>query len=179
MEKISFAAIDFETANYRRNSACSLSIVTVRGSEVEDQFTCLIRPPARKFDFTYIHGIRWEDVEDMPSFDDLWPIISAKLRGIKFIAAHNASFDRSVLYGCWEHYGLTAPSVPFVCTVQLARKAWNIYPTKLPDVCRKLRIELNHHDAASDALACAQIVIRAISDRRALPMIGEIFRIMG
>jgi len=54
-------------------------------------------------------------VEDMPSFDELWPLISAKLRGVKFIAAHNAPFDRSVLCGCCEHYGLIAPSVPFVC----------------------------------------------------------------
>jgi DNA polymerase-3 subunit epsilon len=156
-----FAAIDFETANNRRNSACSVSIVTVRDNEIEDQVTYLIRPPTRYFEFTDIHGIRWEDVEDMPSFGELWPLISSKLRGVKFIAAHNAPFDRSVLYGCCEHYGLIAPSIPFVCTVQLARKVWNIYPTKLPDVCRFLRISLNHHDVASDALACAQIVIRA------------------
>jgi DNA polymerase-3 subunit epsilon len=179
MKNTTFAAIDFETANNRRNSACSLSIVTVRDNEVKDQVTCLIRPPTRRFEFTNIHGIRWKDVQDMPSFDDLWPFISEKLQGVKFIAAHNAAFDRSVLYGCCEHYGLTAPSIPFVCTVQLARKAWNIYPTKLPDVCRKLRIELNHHDAASDALACAQIVIKATSGRRSLTMISEIFRTVG
>lgn len=166
MKNNSFAAIDFETANNLRNSACSVSIVTVRDNEVEDQVTYLIRPPSRYFKFTDIHGIRWEDVEDMPSFDELWPHISAKLRGVKYIVAHNAPFDRSVLSACCEHYGLTAPSIPFVCTVQLARNAWNIYPTKLPDVCRFLRISLNHHDAASDALACAQIVIRAIRDRK-------------
>ena len=166
MKTSSFAAIDFETANNLRNSACSVSIVTVRDNEVEDQSTYLIRPPSRNFEFTYIHGISWEDVSDKPSFGELWPDISAKLRGVKFVAAHNAPFDRSVLYGCCEHYGLIAPSIPFICTVQLARNAWNIFPTKLPDVCRKLRIALNHHDAASDALACANIVLRAINDGR-------------
>ena len=76
-----FAAIDFETANNRRNSACSVSIVTVRDNEIEDQVTYLIRPPTRYFEFTDIHGISWEDVEDMPSFGELWPLISSKLRG--------------------------------------------------------------------------------------------------
>jgi DNA polymerase-3 subunit epsilon len=43
----------------------------------------------------------------------------------------------------------------------LARKKWKLYPTKLPDVCRYLDIPLNHHEALSDAMACAKIVIAA------------------
>lgn len=31
----------------------------------------------------------------------------------------------------------------------------------LPDVCARLGIELNHHDALSDAEACARIAIAA------------------
>jgi DNA polymerase-3 subunit epsilon len=34
----------------------------------------------------------------------------------------------------------------------------------LPDVCRYLGIQLNHHNALSDAEACAQIVISAAQD---------------
>ena len=45
--------------------------------------------------------------------------------------------------------------------IRLAREAWGVYPTKLPDVCRYLGIPLRHHDAASDAEACARIVIAA------------------
>ena len=58
--------------------------------------------------------------------------------------------------------GLRQPEQPFICTVQVARVVWNIYPTKLPDVCRRLRIPLTHHEAASDAEACARIVIAAV-----------------
>ena len=47
----------------------------------------------------------------------------------------------------------------FTCTVQLARAQWGIRPTKLPDVCRRLRIPLRHHAAESDAVACARIVL--------------------
>ena len=49
----------------------------------------------------------------------------------------------------------------------MARRAWNLRPTKLPDVCRHLGITLNHHDALSDALACAKIVIAeaAVADQ--------------
>jgi DNA polymerase-3 subunit epsilon len=56
---------------------------------------------------------------------------------------------------------LSRPSLPFVCTVKLARTVWSVYPTKLPDVCRHLKIPLKHHQADSDAEACARIVIAA------------------
>ena len=39
-----FAAIDFETANGRRTSVCSVGVVVVRGGEVVDTFYSLIRP---------------------------------------------------------------------------------------------------------------------------------------
>ena len=81
--------------------------------------------------------------------------------GADFLAAHNASFDRGVLRACCARYGLDMPSQPFRCTVQIARRAWNIRPTKLSDVCRELVIPLNHHEALSDARACAQIVLAA------------------
>jgi DNA polymerase-3 subunit epsilon len=45
--------------------------------------------------------------------------------------------------------------------MQLARQTWRIYPTRLPDVCARLGLALRHHDPASDAEACARIVIAA------------------
>ena len=59
----------------------------------------------------------------------------------EFIAAHNAPFDRSVLQACCATCTVfVTPRVPFICTVQLARAQWGIYPTRLPDVCRRIRI---------------------------------------
>lgn len=164
MKNTSFAAIDFETANYKRNSACSVSIVIVRNNRIANQATYLIRPPAKTFEFTYIHGIRWKDVANKPAFNELWPNIKEHFNEIDFVAAHNASFDKSVLSSCCVHYKIAPLRLPFICTVELARKVWNIFPTKLPDVCKELDISLKHHDAASDALACAHIVLRAIND---------------
>lgn len=163
-KKFRFAAIDFETASYSRDSACALSLVLVEGLKVRDQKTILIRPPQREFIFTYLHGISWEDVSEMPDFGGWWPEISSRLQGVDFIAAHNASFDRGVMAACCQTFSVAPPGNPYVCTVQLARKLWNVFPTKLPHVCSYLNIPLNHHDAASDALACAKIVISALKE---------------
>ena len=39
-----FVAINFETANGRRSSVCSVGIVVVRGGEIVDKFYSLIQP---------------------------------------------------------------------------------------------------------------------------------------
>lgn len=156
-----FAAIDFETANNARDSACALAMVIVERGRVVERLYELIRPPSREFLFTHIHGLSWHDVKAAQRFDTVWAEMARALAGVEFLAAHNAPFDKGVLGACCESYGLAAPAQPFVCTVRLARVQWDIRPTKLPDVCNYLGINLRHHQADSDAEACAQIVIAA------------------
>ena len=156
-----FVALDFETADYSPDSACALGLVRVENHRIVERTYSLIKPPRKRFVFTYLHGITWEDVAHQPSFAELWPTYGPMLEGIDFLAAHNASFDRSVLHKCCAVAGLEPPQVPFRCTVQLARQTWKIYPTKLNNVCDHLGITLKHHQAASDAEACALIVMAA------------------
>ena len=156
-----FVAIDFETADRGLDSACSVGLVRVVGAEIVERTHFLIRPPRPTFPFTYVHGITWAHVAKEPTFAELWPRIETQLRGVDFLAAHNASFDRSVLRACCEQARLPVPEFRFECSMRLARAAWNLRPTRLPDVCRHLGITLSHHDALSDAEACARIVISA------------------
>jgi DNA polymerase III subunit epsilon len=157
-----FAAIDFETADYGRDSACALSVVVAEKGKIVARESTLIKPPRRDFVFTYLHGISWSDVAKKPVFSQVWKDIKRLICGVDFIAAHNASFDRSVLHTCCKAAALEPPDVDYLCTMKLARRQWGVFPTKLSDVCRHFKIPLKHHDAASDALACAKIVLQAI-----------------
>ena len=156
-----FAAIDFETADYGRDSTCALSVVVAEKGKIVARESSLIRPPRRDFIFTYLHGISWGNVANKPVFRQVWKDFKKLLRGVDFIAAHNASFDRTVLHTCCEAASIEPPEVDFLCTMKLARRQWGVFPTKLPDVCRHFGFQLDHHDAASDALACAKIVLQA------------------
>ena len=154
-----FVALDFETADYAADSACALALIEVQGGQIEARHSFLIRPPRRAFAFTWVHGLRWADVEHKPTFAELWPRIEAVLGRADFLAAHNAPFDRGVLAACCARAGVAPPGAPMVCTVRVARQAWNLRPANLPAVCRHLGIALQHHDTVSDAEACAKIVI--------------------
>jgi len=158
-----FVAIDFETADHGPDSACAVGIVRVESGRVVHREGILIRPPRSRILFTGIHGISWPMVASAPVFAEVWPRLLPLLDGAAFLAAHNAPFDRRVLQACCAAAGLAPPPLPFVCTVQVSRKKWGLKPNNLPAVCRRLGIGLIHHDAASDAEACARIVIAAAS----------------
>ena len=89
-----FIAIDFETATIRRDSACAVGFAAGYGGRVVLSRTYLIRPPSAQFTFTGLHGLRWEDVHDAPTFAGLWPTLRGWIDHAAFVAAHNASFDR-------------------------------------------------------------------------------------
>ena len=156
-----FVAIDFETADHGPDSACAVGLVRVEGLAVVRRETVLIRPPRPYIPFARIHGITWAKVKDAPTFAEAWPGLAPLLDGAAVLAANNAPFDSRVLAACCAAAGLAVPPLPFLCTVQLARRTWGLRPNDLPSVCRRLGIGLRHHDAGSDAEACARIVIAA------------------
>jgi DNA polymerase-3 subunit epsilon len=157
-----FVAIDFETADTWPDSACAVALVRVENDRIVQQESSLIRPPRAQFMFTRVHGISWHHVADKPIFAEAWPRFSYLLEDADFFVAHNAGFDRSVLTSCCRAAKIAAPSLPFRCTMALARKKWGLRPTRLPDVCDFLSIPLKHHDPVSDAEACAQIMLHVL-----------------
>jgi DNA polymerase III subunit epsilon len=158
---VTFVAIDFETADHGSDSACAVGLVRVSGATIVKRNYYLIRPTRTSFFFTPVHGITWKHVQRQPTFEMLWPKISHLLNGADFIASHSASFDRRVLVSCCRAAMVPPPEVRYVCTVKLARRVWDIHPTSLSNVCGYLGLSLKHHEALSDAEACAGIVIAA------------------
>ncbi len=154
-----FVAIDFETADHGPDSACAVALVRVENGTIVRRESRLVRPPRPRILFTRIHGITWEAVRDEPGFDRVWPELAPVLEGAAFLVAHNAGFDRRVLEACCRAAGLEPPDLPFRCTLALARTRLGLPRSRLPDVCTHLGIPLVHHDAASDAEACARVLL--------------------
>lgn len=158
-----FVAIDFETANGKRSSACSIGIVEVKSGKVVDKKHLLIKPPVLYFNpfNVSIHGIREDDVRDKPQFNEIWPEIKRYFEE-NIVIAHNASFDMSVLRNVLDTYGLKYPETFYSCTIVMAKKLWpNLSSYRLNVLADHMGIKLNHHNAEEDALACAQIALEA------------------
>lgn len=152
-------ALDFETSDKYADSACALGMVRMENGRVVSDWYSLIRPPRSRVYFTEIHGLTWEMLKDRKSFAELWPDMAAFMQGAELFVAHNASFDRRVLHGCCRAFGLIPPSAPFACTVKGSRRRLRLPHHRLNDVCDYLGLELDHHNAASDAMAAARIYL--------------------
>lgn len=175
-----WVAIDFETANERRDSACALGLAVVSGGEVTRTASWLIRPPELRFDWRCIrvHGIRARDVADSPEFGDVWREVAPFL-GDGRLLAHNASFDMAVLRAMLAAYDLETPDLRYACTLAMSRRAWPDLPRhRLDTMCEHCGIELRHHDAASDARACAIVALRA-AEHVGAPDVESAVRAMG
>ena len=160
---MNYVAIDFETANRRRSSACSLAAVTVENGQIVKSAYSLIRPPILQFDYwnTRIHGITVNDVVDKPTFAELWPRIRPHLEN-KIVIAHNATFDIGVLRSMLDEYGLPHPPFQYACTVDIARRVWKDGENyKLSTLANLFAIEFDHHNALHDARTCARIALSA------------------
>ncbi|QZT38228.1 3'-5' exonuclease [Halosquirtibacter xylanolyticus] len=159
----SFVALDFETANRKRESACSLAIVTVEKGKILETFHTFIRPPDNDYDIQNIqvHGITPEITEYANDFRVCFPEIYKRIKG-KTIVAHNESFDRGVLRKAIEYYHIDASELDLTqkwhCTYRLWKKV-GLEPTTLKHCCEHFGIQLNHHDAISDAEASAKLFV--------------------
>lgn len=161
LELLNFTAIDFETANTNPDSACALGIAVVEDGRIVERKSWLIRPPTDEFSFTYIHGLTWQQVAGAPDFGELWPQIGPYLTGRK-LAAHNARFDLGVFFALIRQYHIGFWRGQAIDSVAVARRIWPELPNhQLHTVAAHLNIPLRHHDACSDANACAEILCRA------------------
>ncbi|TRX27991.1 3'-5' exonuclease [Flavobacterium franklandianum] len=147
-----FTAIDFETATGYRNSICQVGLVRVENGIVTKEINLLVQPPDNYYwsRFTDIHGIAAKDTLNAPSFAQVWQQIIPFIENQNVVSHNGFGFDFPVLGITLEYYGLQIPNYNKFCT-------YKIYKTNLANLSEKYAIQLNHHDALSDARACGQL----------------------
>jgi DNA polymerase-3 subunit epsilon len=162
--KMDFVTIDFETAKYSRESACSVGLVKYHNGKPVDTWYSLIRPPELYIrpDFTEIHGLTVDDVRDAPVFADLWDSSIRPFIGGLPLGAHNAPFDMGVLRAALEWYGLPIPHLKYFCTLALARRTWpGLSSHALTSLGETFGITYEAHQALDDARTCGTIACMA------------------
>lgn len=155
---------DTETPNARNDSICSIGITVVEDGRIVEERYDLVDPEARFDVFNVeLHGISPDMVRFEKNFPVLWEEI-APIMSSGVLVAHNAPFDLGVLSKLFRRYGISRTPDPYVCTVQLGRKCMPQAPNhKLNTLCDLLGIELDHHNAASDSHACAELLCHYLS----------------
>lgn len=163
-----YIALDFETGNASRLSACALGVSIFEDQTPAGELVTLIKPPAQVGKFHWgnvrVNHIKESMVVDAPTFDIVWRELADRVDG-SVLVCHNAMFDTAVLCACLAHYHLPVPDCRYVCTVKVAQRVWpQLINHKLDTVADALGIALNHHEAGSDARAAGLILQAALRE---------------
>ena len=164
----SFIAIDYETANGDYLSACALGVTFVEKGNVLETIQTFIKPPAEFSSFDpfnmMIHKIGPGQVKDAPSFEIVWEAIAKfhSKNNVPFVC-HYSGFDIRVTEALLKYYEITFTEISFYDTFSMAKKIWPQFSNhKLDTLANEFKIKLNHHNAGSDAEACALIALKQI-----------------
>ena len=156
------AVIDFETANDDPSSACQVGYVIIKKNKIYKIGSFYIKPKTNDFKYTYMHGITASMVKNKLDFHKVWPKIQKEFKGIDYFAAHNAPFDKRVLDNCLNKFKFKKNLIKFICTLQISQIYWkkgiDVNNHQLSTIAKKIKFNLNHHEAESDAIACAKII---------------------
>jgi len=159
-----FITIDFETATSQRESPCEIGLTFVENNKIKETKSWLIKPHSYPHFDSFnisIHGITPDEVKNAPEFDELWNEIMPMIKG-KFLIAHNAGFDMSVLRKTLELYNIPFPEFQYSCSYIFSKRIWTKLPSyDLKTLCRINDISFNHHRAGADSEATAKLVLKA------------------
>ena len=160
-----FIVFDVETPNRLNDRISAMGITVVEDVEIVDEYYYLVNPETWFDSFNIrLTGIDEDAVRGEMNFPQLWeqiePVMSSGV-----LVAHNAPFDLSVLRRCLSDYGIFwKDKADYLCTVQMSRRMHPGMKHNLNVMCDYYGIELDHHNAGSDACACAQILLRMMGE---------------
>ena len=177
MMENSFVALDFETANYKRTSICSVGMVKVVANEIVETFYTLVNPndffAARNIE---VHGIQAKDVQHSPNFAYVYPYMMQFIGDLP-VVAHNAAFDMSVLHASIQAENLITPPMTYFCSYQLAKRTVSARRHGLKHMMSHFNLDFHgHHDALNDAKACAMITYRLLKH---YPSVNNVLQVYG
>lgn len=171
-----FVVVDLETTGNTHNKGdriIQISAVTVENYQIVDQFTSFVNPdvPIPPF-IEELTGINEEMLKNAPAFKDIAPIIQSLLADSIFVA-HNVPFDLGFLQSELNEAGFFNAATETVDTVELSKVLIpDASSYKLSEMSEMLGFEHdNPHQADSDALATAELLLFLIEKMRELPLI--------
>jgi len=171
LRDLSFAVVDVECTGGRARGGdriMEVAVVHVRDGVATTAVDLLIDPqrPITPF-VSRLTGIRWEMVQEAPTFGDVAEQIFEAIDGRIFVA-QNVRFDWKFLSGELQRYVGRGLRGKRLCTVKMARKL-------LPHLARRNLDALawyyevpigGRHRAGGDARATAEVLVRMLADAR-------------
>jgi DNA polymerase-3 subunit epsilon len=159
-----FIAVDVETAGYESASICQIGLAFVRFDGAIQTYSSYVDPctPFAENNIR-IHGIDAQMVRGAPTFDEILPKLRQLMETHPLV--QHSRFDEKAFDAACKRAGIPALKAFWSDSVAIARKAWPELKGNgghgLGHLKKVLGLDFQHHDAGEDALAAAQVVLKA------------------
>lgn len=157
-----FVAIDFETANAQRVSACAVGYAVVKAGKIVESKEYILKPIGGHTEFhSKIHGIKEEHTFDKPEFNVIFPDIQDLFK--MPIVAHSR-FDSQVINALSNHFDLNI-AYDYTDSVAIAKDVLpHLKNHKLKTLVKHFELPtFKHHNAKEDAIACANVFMNLVN----------------
>jgi len=163
-----FAVIDLETTGLypvRHDRVIEVAVVRLRPDlEVDDEWTTLVNP-RRDIGRTDIHGIEAGDVAAAPLFEEIVPDVAERIRDA-VVVGHHLRFDLTFLGAEFTRAGRSLPTLPALCTLDLAYRLLPEAPSRKLAYCAE-QVGVLHedrHTALGDARTTARLLAAFLAE---------------
>ncbi|MDP5273840.1 ATP-dependent DNA helicase DinG [Chengkuizengella axinellae] len=169
-----FAVLDFETTgNQTHDRIIQVGLVIIENKTITDHFTSFVNPDTKIPSFiTELTGISNDMVENAPIIDEVISQFQPLLEN-SILVAHHAAFDYGLLQKALEETGYTPFNGKVLDTIDLLRLLYpDMASLQLSMVSDTMGIDHDRpHQADSDALATAHILLQCIDRFSNLPLL--------
>lgn len=177
-----YAFVDVETTGTSAayGNIIEIGIIRVEDGVVTDTYQSLVQPNRPLLPIiTSITGIRDEDLEDAPAFEQISGRIGELLEGAIFVA-HNAPFDYAFVKSEFRRLGITW-NAKSLCTVKVSRKLYAHEERHNLDalIARHGLPMENRHRAYDDAYALIEFLKVASKEHTPEAVRGAIDQVLG
>ena len=183
IDAVDLVVVDVETTGLeplQGDRICEIGAIKWRGGEDVGRFHSMVNPgrsiPSAAFK---VNRITPEMIRDAPAAEDILPAFCAFIEG-SVLAAYNAKFDLGFLHAEMARAGITAPSLPVIDVLRLARRLLPFLRRyRLLSVASALGIaEHQAHRALEDVELTGRILHRFLSDLKSqgIVMVDDVLR---
>lgn len=159
-----FTAVSLVLANEQPYSICLIGFAEFEKGQLKNTHYFYVRPPENNITNKKYPSLTWDTLRKADEFGEYWEAGMKDYFINRTLVAHNASLVAGCITHALKIYGIEAPCLRFIDTLEPAKKLYHFSSHKLTAISEEMGIDMEEQNALSAAMATGQFFLKAKQD---------------
>ena len=159
-----FTAVSISLANNQPYSIYLIGFADFEKGELKGPHYFYIQPPENKLTNIKDASITWETLKKADTFSEYWEAGMKKYVENRTLVAHNAAFVMGCITHALKVYGITAPPMHFIDTLEIAKKEYSFSSNQLSVIAEEFGWPWEDNNALTAAITTGKFLVQASKD---------------